>query len=909
MPMIRHQREGEQSDRVPLESFPEYFFEGLEILVLTEDFLPSIAAIERVVDFACNIQSFLPRHLHFLQMNSGIRYRNISLNIAKDLKKTPVPFSVEDRFMKFLASLAWLLAPIAALQAEHPVQFSGVYPHLAMFNNENECGTGAVVPWADRLWVITYAPHMPRGSSDKLYEIDEQLNVTIRPESVGGTPANRMIHRESQQLLIGPYVIDHERNVRTITPQVMPGRLTGTSRHLFDPGNKVYYATMEEGFYEVDVNSLAVKELFPDANGQKNHAGELLPGYHGKGLYSSQGRLVYANNGELSSLAQQQPDIDSGCLAEWFGKDGWRVVRRNQFTEVTGPGGIAGNEHPESDPIWAVGWDHRSLLLMLLDNNEWKSFRLPKASHCYDGAHGWNTEWPRIRDIGEDDLLMTMHGMFWRFPKTFSSKNTAGIRARSSYLKVIGDFCRWGEKIVFGCDDTAKAEFLNKRKAKGDLVGPGQSQSNLWFVDPAQIDHLGPAAGQGAVWLNDDVRAETPSDPFLFGGFDLRGLHLSHESDDAIDFHLEVDRLGNGQWTPLKSIRLAANGYRWVDLSDAGDAEWIRLSTSQDCKQATAQFHISRQNSFARPDSTIAEGLLTAEQTIGIGGLIRARGENLRTMQFSAVTTDGQKLRDLEDWQLHADAKLRPLGDPSARGWLSEKAAIPSNIVPRDGSSVLYIDDDGQRYRLPLPTRNYEHRTPFLAERIDREVCTERDLFNAFGAFYELPARNAGGFGKIRPVCTHRRNIHDYCSYRGLLILSGVDADATSTNPHLISFENGSPALWAGVVDDLWNFGAPTGFGGPWDQTEVAAGIPSDPYLLNGYLDKRLDLTHDARVPINVAIEIDITGNGNWKTYQSISVPAGRTAQFQFPRAFQGYWVRFQSDTSARITALLEYNL
>jgi len=33
--------------------------------------------------------------------------------------------------------------------------FSGIYPHLAFFNEENECGTGAVVLWADRLWDVT----------------------------------------------------------------------------------------------------------------------------------------------------------------------------------------------------------------------------------------------------------------------------------------------------------------------------------------------------------------------------------------------------------------------------------------------------------------------------------------------------------------------------------------------------------------------------------------------------------------------------------------------------------------------------------------------------------------------------------------------------------------------------------
>ena len=54
------------------------------------------------------------------------------------------------------------------------LQISGIYPHLAMFNDtgpqqENECGIGAVVPWAGKLWVITYPPHRRTGSVDKLY--------------------------------------------------------------------------------------------------------------------------------------------------------------------------------------------------------------------------------------------------------------------------------------------------------------------------------------------------------------------------------------------------------------------------------------------------------------------------------------------------------------------------------------------------------------------------------------------------------------------------------------------------------------------------------------------------------------------------------------------------------------------
>jgi len=128
--------------------------------------------------------------------------------------------------------------------------------------------------------------------------------------------------------------------------------------------------------------------------------------------------MVYSNNGESGPKALTQFDIESGSLSEWDGKS-WKVVRRNQFVEITGPGGIYGNKNPETDPIWATGWDHKSVLLGLRDGGKWSFFRLPKASHSYDGAHGWNTEWPRIRDVGtaqKPDYLMTMHGLFWQFP-------------------------------------------------------------------------------------------------------------------------------------------------------------------------------------------------------------------------------------------------------------------------------------------------------------------------------------------------------------------------------------------------------------------------------------------------------------------------------------------------------------
>ena len=293
----------------------------------------------------------------------------------------------------------------AALRAQEPLEVSGRYPHLAAFNHQGECGTGAVVPWANRLWVITYAPHKPEGSDDKLYEIDAGLHRIARPESVGGTPANRLVHRESNQLNIGPYFIDARRRVRVIPPSLLFGRLTASARHLSDPANKLYICDMEGLIYEVDVHSLAVKLLFKRP----------VPGWHGKGAYTGQGRLVLAFNGEspVATMDRFKPfdyfidpkpkgPEDAGSLCEWDGH-AWRLIERRQFNDVTSRGGICGAGDDKA-PLWAVGWDRRSVMLKLLDGGQWQTFRLPIADYTYFGHHGWHTEWPRIREVTDGQL-------------------------------------------------------------------------------------------------------------------------------------------------------------------------------------------------------------------------------------------------------------------------------------------------------------------------------------------------------------------------------------------------------------------------------------------------------------------------------------------------------------------------
>ena len=838
-----------------------------------------------------------------------------------------------------------LSAVLASGNATEPKNYSGVYPHLAFFNDENECGTGAVVPWAGKLWTMTYGPHLPFGSSDKLYEIAPDLTETVRPESIGGTPANRMIHRESRQLFIGPYAIDEQGNVRVIPVDKMPGRLTGSARHLTDPENKIYCATMEEGFYEIDVRSLEAAELYPDNNlsGRKDAypdrlrrpqsgAGEdILPGYHGKGFYSGAGRLVYANNGEQSPEALTDPSIPSGALGEWNGVDWdgrWRTVRRNQFCEVTGPGGIFGNPNPADDPIWATGWDQKSLLLLMLDDGQWRTFRLPKTSHCYDGAHGWNTEWPRIRSIApgnapnaaDEKLLMTMHGMFWDFPKNFSAQNAAGIRPKSTYLKVIGDFARWddfsdGRYVVFGCDDTAQSEFLNKRRFKGNIAGPGQSQSNLWFVPPEKLDSFGPPLGRGAVWYKEPAKAETPSDAILFAGFARRSLFLATGDKKPATVAAQINS-GNGKWRDLREIEIGGDGTAWISFEPETPGEWIRLVPNRELPNATALFYF---NTPREPESdAIFDGLAEPAEPNFSAGLIRARGARLGTANASARVYQDGRPGDAAYYELDGEMNLSRKNDPKALNYIEKNIAIPTGLLLDEPGSILVIDDQNRRYRLPKSgdwadgsKRGLIEKLPPL--RSDREVCTERDLFHAAGIFYELPAENAGGFIRIRPIAAHNKKIVDYCSYRGLLLLTGVSSDPekTKNNPHIIRSDDGKFAVWAGAIDDLWRLGKPTARGGPWRETRAESGTPSDPYLINGFESKRLELAAKSldggADRTTVRLEADFFGDGEFHAVRSFELGVNELVEYDFPDAFGAYWVRLVPETSGVFTAQFIY--
>jgi len=113
--------------------------------------------------------------------------------------------------------------------------------------------------------------------------------------------------------------------------------------------------------------------------------------------------------------------------------------------------------------------------------------------------------------------------------------------------------------------------------------------------------------------------------------------------------------------------------------------------------------------------------------------------------------------------------------------------------------------------------------------------------------------------------------------------------------------------LFFGKTDDLWSFGKPAGWGGPWWETPVEAGVPSDPYLMTGFDQKCLNVENFADSEITIAVEIDFHGHGRFGAVDSLTVPAHSTVAHVFPPGFSAHWVRLVSDRDTVASAQLFY--
>jgi hypothetical protein len=264
-------------------------------------------------------------------------------------------------------------------------------------------------------------------------------------------------------------------------------------------------------------------------------------------------------------------------------------------------------------------------------------------------------------------------------------------------------------------------------------------------------------------------------------------------------------------------------------------------------------------------------------------------------------------------YEMDESMQLSESKNAEARASVDQGAPIEIKTIRTDAASIV-IEEDGKCYRLPsgvafdaIAGRAGKANESAEPVRICREVATERDLLNTGGTFFELPARNAQGIAKIRPIATHNLAIYDYASQFGLMLISaGLEPKAAAAK-HVFASADSAACVWAGVIDDLWQLGKPRGLGGPWKDTAVKAGEPSDPYLMSGYDKKEVVLSHKAGEPLHIRLEVDIDGTGLWVPYNRFSVPAGKEINHTFDEAFGAYWIRAVAESDCEATVQLSY--
>jgi len=344
-----------------------------------------------------------------------------------------------------------------------------------------------------------------------------------------------------------------------------------------------------------------------------------------------------------------------------------------------------------------------------------------------------------------------------------------------------------------------------------------------------------------------------------------------------------------------------------VKFNKEEKGEWIRVT--QD-RGAVSTVHFCYNDIELRSPSPdpIFRGLAGAWQEDDVlGGLLYGLGNEQRSLGMAAASFESTGMEQTGYYELNKEMQLVPVNNPENHQFILDKFQIPKQVVSVEASSVLVVDDQERRWRLPLGMNDFTRLTDSSLLRISREVATERDLLSCHGTFYELPAENADGFAKIRPISSHPYRIHDYASYRGLLVMTGIEPGQVMGNPHIFSSDDGKAAVWAGVIDDLWKLGKPQGRGGPWFNTPVSPGQTSDPYLIGFYDIKTLELSHSSFLPVSFRIEVDPVGNGPWMNYMTVVVPPGESYVHLFPEHFQARWIRFRSEQETIATAWLEY--
>ena len=124
--------------------------------------------------------------------------------------------------------------------------------------------------------------------------------------------------------------------------------------------------------------------------------------------------------------------------------------------------------------------------------------------------------------------------------------------------------------------------------ASDHVVRSADGEAGVWVGDVDDLWRLGRPRGVGGPWAGTEVTAGAPSDPYLLAAYGSRSLTASHDSEQPIEFALELDATGTGRWHTWRRLSVRAGSEKSIKFPSELEAYWLRVVSNADCR-ATVQ--------------------------------------------------------------------------------------------------------------------------------------------------------------------------------------------------------------------------------------------------------------------------------------------------------------------------------
>jgi hypothetical protein len=462
---------------------------------------------------------------------------------------------------------------------------------VATATSRSEMGIGAMMPWADRLYFTTYLADYNVGSGGVLAYLDKNGGETV-VDTHNSCHVGRLVHKETNQLCIGEYVIGMDGTVNKVA--LLAGkRVSAWARHMTSPATKAYACSMGASgvsalLWEVDLTTYIATQLADMSSGLS------LTTAHFKAMWTTYSSVdltgsPYANTRLLvASNVQAKPgdNANSGVLATWDGTT-FTARDRSSFIEV------AGNYDPGSGAMtFAFGMDHKSPFMMLPSTSlggTYRKFRFPAGTNTQD--YYITQEWMRLRPVQTERFMLNAYGTWFQVSPWLRSSSAAGVQVYGSpdlqyplmeavgrYIDTITDYCVFNGKLAIGTN--------NQSEQRGYWPTAGQAQSCIKFVDMDDIPKRKPV-GKGYIWYKESVTSGTASDPMLMRGYDKKALHVFNGSASSIT--ITVNLIDYSDVMPYNTtLTVAAGALGVLQFPDGMQGEWITLTPSATLTPITA---------------------------------------------------------------------------------------------------------------------------------------------------------------------------------------------------------------------------------------------------------------------------------------------------------------------------------